>query len=183
MTLHLMMGPFTTSGGSGAWERLQGDAVVHLVKGKTDAEAGEFDQVACAIVILSPEGALTSVDLNRLVFAANEHVFLNGWQRLIGFEFGPAIALLGRWGEDFDYHGWIGEHGAGLLATGYEDIWVEIAFLGELHAGVTGVGSTRLAPQRPNEQIDELRTNGGVSDTATSHVNHGLIVIGGGRWA
>ena len=29
-----------------AWERLQGDPVIHLVKRKTDAETGEFDQVA-----------------------------------------------------------------------------------------------------------------------------------------
>ncbi len=134
-------------------ERLQGNPVIHFIKGKTDTEAGEFDQVTCAIVILPPESALTSVDLNCLVFAANEHIFLNGRQRLVGFEFGPAVALLGCWGEHLDHHGWISEHGASLLATGHQDIWVEVAFLGEFHAGVTGVGSARLAPQRTNEQI------------------------------
>src|SRR5690349_16950984 len=79
-----------------ACEKLQADPAIHLVKRKTDADADEFDQVAFAIVVLSPEVALAPVDLNRLVLAANQHVLLHGRQRLIGFEFRPAIALLGR---------------------------------------------------------------------------------------
>ncbi len=42
-----------------------------------NVDAGEFDQVAGAIVILPPEGALVPVNLNALIFATNEYVFLD----------------------------------------------------------------------------------------------------------
>ncbi len=101
----------------------------------------------------------------------------------IGSEFRTAVALLGRGGEDFDHHCRVGEHRPDLFATGHDDIRIQVALLGEFRAGVTAIGSARRAPQRTHEEIGELRTDGAVGDTATGHVNDGVIVVGGGRRA
>jgi|GEM_PF-4571123 len=55
---------------------LQRYPTIYLVKRETYPEALEFDQVAFAIKVLPPEIALAPVNLNRTVFAANQHVLL-----------------------------------------------------------------------------------------------------------
>src|SRR6266581_5941083 len=55
----------------------QVDAPVHIIEGETHTNAGKFYQVACPVVVLSPEVAFTPVYLDSLVLAADQHVLLH----------------------------------------------------------------------------------------------------------
>jgi len=60
-------------------EALHGDTTIECIKGKLNTDAFQFDPIPRLILVLMPEGALTSMDFNCLPVHLLDHILLQKW--------------------------------------------------------------------------------------------------------